>query len=210
MGDDGEMAPTEPDPTGPDAADAARPFRVCVFCGSSDGTRPEYGRAAVSLGAAIARRGWGLVYGGAQVGLMGMTADAALRWGGEVIGVIPRGLFRDEVAHPGLTRLHEVDGMLARKSLMADLSDAFVSLPGGMGTLDELFEMLTWSQLGIHPRPKPNGLLDVDGFWADLIAFLDRATADGFLQPRHRALLTVDDDVEHLLDRLGPGAPGAG
>jgi uncharacterized protein (TIGR00730 family) len=192
------MDPMSPTP----APDAAAPFRVCVFCGSSDGTRPAYGRAAVALGAAIARRGWGLVYGGAQVGLMGMTADAALRWGGEVIGVIPRGLFRTEVAHPGLTRLIEVDGMLERKALMAELSDVFVSLPGGTGTLDELFEMLTWSQLGLHPRPKPNGLIQIDGFWSDLVAFLDRATADGFLRPQHRELLLVDDDIERLLDRL--------
>jgi uncharacterized protein (TIGR00730 family) len=116
--------------------------------------------------------------------------------------VIPRGLFRTEVAHPGLTRLIEVDGMLERKALMAELSDVFVSLPGGTGTLDELFEMLTWSQLGLHPRPKPNGLIQIDGFWSDLVAFLDRATADGFLRPQHRELLLVDDDIERLLDRL--------
>jgi uncharacterized protein (TIGR00730 family) len=182
--------------------DADRPLRVCVFCGSSDGRSPGYGRAAVATGAAIARRGWSLVYGGAQVGLMGMLADAALEWGGEVVGVIPHGLFRDEVAHVGLTRLHEVDGMLERKALMAELSDVFVALPGGMGTLDELFEMLTWSQLEVHPNPKPNGLLDVDGFWGDLVTFLDRATAEGFIRAQHRALLEVDDDVERLLDRL--------
>jgi len=186
--------------------DPPRPLRVCVFCGSSDGADPAYGRAAVAVGAAIARRGWTLVYGGAQVGLMGMVADAALEWGGEVVGVIPHGLFRDEVAHTGLTELVEVDGMLERKALMAERSDAFVALPGGMGTLDELFEMLTWSQLGLHPHPKPSGLLEVDGFWGDLVAFLDRAAADGFIRARHRALLHVADDVDALLDHLAASA----
>ncbi len=183
-------------------------MRICVFCGSSDGTDPATARLAVAVGAAIARRRWSVVYGGAQVGLMGMVADAALEWGGEVVGVLPRGLFRDEVPHTRLTELHQVEGMLERKALMIDRSDAFLALPGGMGTLDELFEVLTWSQLGLHPRPKPTALLDVDGFWDGLLGFLDRATADGFIRPTHRALLHVGTEVESVLDHLaGPAAP---
>ena len=171
--------------------------RVCVFCGSRDGTDPRYAAAAVSMGVAIAEAGLGLVYGGGSVGLMGIVADAALAAGGEVIGVIPDGLFSREIAHTGLTELHAVPSLTARKALMADLSDAFVALPGGYGTLDELFEMVTWTQLGIHA--KPSGLLEVDGFWADLLRFLDHVTEAGFVK---HPLLTVDDDPATLLRSL--------
>src|SRR5262245_12742237 len=140
--------------------------RVCVFCGSSAGNRPEYADAARHLGAALARRGLGLVYGGGHVGLMGVVADAVLRAGGEVIGVIPQALVERELAQAGLTRLEVVDTMHQRKARMADLADAFVALPGGFGTCDELFEILTWSQLGLHARPV--GLLNVAGFFDPL------------------------------------------
>jgi uncharacterized protein (TIGR00730 family) len=145
-------------------------------------------------------RGIGLVYGGGSVGLMGLLADAVLAGGGMVDGVIPRRLARKEIAHAGLTRLHRVGSMHERKALMADLSDAFVALPGGMGTLEELAEILTWAQLGLHR--KPCALLDVEGYWRPLVAFFDHAVEEGFLRPGHRALLLVETDPEALLDRL--------
>lgn len=174
--------------------------RVCVFCGSSGGRRAAYREAAQRLGRSLARRGTGLVYGGGSVGLMGLLADAVLAGGGEVDGVIPRRLARKEIAHAGLTRLHRVGSMHQRKALMADLSDAFVALPGGMGTLEELAEVLTWSQLGLHG--KPCALLDVEGYWRPLVAFFDHAAEEGFLRPEHRAILLVETDPEALLDRL--------
>jgi len=174
--------------------------RVCVFCGSSPGRRPAYGRAARSLGAAIAGRGLGLVYGGSSIGLMGALADAALEGGGEVLGVLPRALARREIAHRGLTRLEVVSSMHARKARMAGLADAFVALPGGLGTLEELAEVLTWGYLGIHR--KPMGLLDVAGYWTPLIAFLDHAVAEGFLRPEHRKLVVVERSPGRLLERL--------
>jgi len=171
--------------------------RVCVFCGSSPGAVPGFAELAERLGTVLAERRLGLVYGGASVGLMGHLADAALAGGGEVIGVIPRALVDMEVAHGGLSDLRVVGTMHERKAVMADLADAFIALPGGIGTLDELFEILTWAQLGLHT--KPVGLLDRDDYFAPLLTFLDRAVAARFVQPAHRAMLLVDDDPARLL-----------
>jgi uncharacterized protein (TIGR00730 family) len=179
--------------------------RVCVFCGSATGGRPAYRRAAARLGEALARRGLGLVYGGGSIGLMGVVADAALAAGGEVVGVIPRSLARKEIAHAGLTRLHVVPSMHARKAMMADLAGAFVAMPGGMGTLEELTEVLTWAQLGLHA--KPCALLDVAGYWRPLIRLFDHAVEERFLRPEHRRLLLVERSPERLLDRLGRWRP---
>jgi len=179
--------------------------RVCVFCGSSHGASPVYAEAARDLGRRLARRGLGLVYGGGNVGLMGEVADAALAAGGEVIGVIPYALEAREVAHSGLTELHVVDSMHERKALMADLSDGFLALPGGIGTLEEFFEVWTWGQLGLHA--KPCGLLDVAGYYAPLLAFLDRTVEEGFLRPAHREVVLVDTDPEALLDRMAAFTP---
>ena len=178
---------------------------VCVFCGSSPGARPEYAAAAQAMGEALARRGLTLVYGGASRGLMGVLADTVLGRGGTVVGVMPKALGRAEITHAGLTELVIVDSMYERKRLMFERSDAFVTLPGGFGTLDELAEVLTMSQLGIHA--KPCGLLDVAGFFDPLIAFFDRAVAERFVRPEHRALVTVGDDPELLLDELAKAAP---
>lgn len=153
-------------------------MRLCVFCGSRFGSRPVYEEAARTLGQTLARQRIGLVYGGASVGIMGALADAALAAGGEVIGVIPRGVFTREIAHAGLTKLHVVGSMHERKALMAEQSDAFLALPGGLGTYDELFEILTWRQIGLHQ--KPVGLLDVDGYFAPLRSVLDHAVSEGF------------------------------
>ena len=174
--------------------------RVCVFCGASSGRRAEYAEAARAFGATLARRGIGLVYGGGRVGLMGAVADGALGAGGEAIGVIPQELVDRELAHGGLTDLHVVGSLHERKALMADLSDAFVALPGGFGTLDELMEQLTWAQLGLHA--KPVGLLDVAGYWAPLIALSRHATEEGFVRESDLAMIAVSDDGELLLDRL--------
>ncbi len=179
--------------------------RVCVFCGSSAGARPAYLAAASALGSSLARRGLGLVYGGASVGLMGAVADAAMASGGEVFGVIPAALEAKEIAHPGLTRLEVVGSMHDRKARMSELADAFVALPGGMGTLEELTEMLTWAQLGLHR--KPCGLLDVAGYWRPLVAFFDHAVQERFLRPQHRALLLVEEQPEGLLDALAAFVP---
>ncbi len=174
--------------------------RVCVFCGSSAGRRPAYAGAARGLAGELARRGIGVVYGGAAVGLMGVLADAVLERGGEVVGVIPRELVERELAHPGLTALHVVGTMHERKALMSELGDGFVALPGGMGTLDELAEAITWGQLGIHA--KPCGLLDVDGYFGPLLAFADHAVIEGFLRPEHRAALSVATDPGELLELM--------
>jgi len=179
--------------------------RVCVFCGSNPGVREDYRNSAQALARALAGRGLGLVYGGGNVGLMGMLADSMLQAGGEVIGVIPRSLVAKEVAHHGVTELRIVDTMHERKALMNDLSDAFIALPGGFGTLDELFEILTWSQLGIHG--KPSGLLNVAGYYDRLLAMLDHAVAEGFLRPAHRDLVIADSDVDALLLRLAAFVP---
>ena len=174
--------------------------RVCVFCGSSIGHNTAYAEAAEAMGELLARRGIGLVYGGGDVGLMGIVADAALKAGGEVIGVIPQALADREIAHGGLTELHVVDSMHTRKAMMAELSDAFVAMPGGVGTFEEFFEAVTWTQLGL--QRKPCGLLNVSGFYSALAAFIDQAVTEGFLKPVHRAAIVVDDDPARLLDTL--------
>ena len=173
---------------------------ICVFCGSSNGRRPAYARAARNFGAALAAKGLGLVYGGGSIGLMGVVADAALEGGAPVVGVIPRALARREIAHHGLTRLEVVPSMHARKARMARLSDAFVAMPGGIGTLEELFEVLTWGYLGIHA--KPVGLLDVGGYWRPLVRLLDHSVEEGFLRPAHRKLVVIDRSPLRLLERL--------
>jgi uncharacterized protein (TIGR00730 family) len=187
-------------------AGSAGPLRrICVFCGSSPGRRPVFAAAAAALGSQLAAQAIGLVYGGGSVGLMGVLADAALAAGGEVQGVIPEALAGQEVAHPGLTRLHVVKSMHERKALMTEMADAFVALPGGYGTLDELFEAITWGQLGIHR--KPIGLLDVEGYFGPLIAFLDSAVEAGFIRPQYRGLFEVVPTVEGLLATLARQVP---
>jgi uncharacterized protein (TIGR00730 family) len=176
--------------------------RLCVFCGSNPGLRPAYRESARAVGRLLAERGIGLVYGGGRVGLMGALADSALECGGEVIGVIPRILESREVAHSGLTKLHVVETMHERKALMTELSDAFLALPGGYGTLDELFEAVTWRQLGYHD--KPSGILDVDGYYEGLLAYLKRAAGDGFVHDAERATLIVDTDPAAVVDALLP------
>lgn len=174
--------------------------RVCVFCASRTGKDPIFREAATALGAALAGRGLGLVYGGAHVGLMGAVADAALAGGGEVVGVIPSSMVDREVARRGLTQLHVVRTMHERKALMADLSDAFVALPGGYGTLDEFFEALTWSQLGYHS--KPCAVLNVGGFFDPLLAYLDGAVDAGLLHLANRRLIIVATGIDEVLDRI--------
>ncbi|MFG0381387.1 TIGR00730 family Rossman fold protein [Pseudomonas sp. zbq_18] len=178
---------------------------VCVFCGASPGARPIYREAAEALGRGLAERGLTLVYGGGAVGLMGIVADAALAAGGEVIGIIPQSLKRAEVGHNGLTRLEVVDGMHARKARMAELADAFIALPGGLGTLEELFEVWTWGQLGYHA--KPLGLLEVDGFYSRLGDFLDHLVAERFVREPHRAMLQISESPGDLLERLAAWQP---
>jgi len=180
---------------------------VCVYCGSSLGARSAYSDRAALLGTRLAREGLSLVYGGGNVGLMGIAADAALAAGGEVIGVIPEQLVGWEVAHRGLTRLEVVATMHERKARMFDLSDAFVALPGGFGTLDEMFEMLTWRQLGLGD--KPCAFLDVDGYYAPLMAMLDRMLSEGFLRAEHLADLWHGEDVDALLDWISRDRPAA-
>ncbi|MBI4582985.1 MAG: TIGR00730 family Rossman fold protein [Planctomycetes bacterium] len=179
--------------------------RVGIFCGSSMGARPEYAAIARRMGHALARRGLGLVYGGGGVGLMGVVADAALAQGAEVIGVIPRGLATKELAHGGLTHMHVVGTMHERKALMADLADAFIALPGGLGTLEELCEILTWAQLGLHR--KPCGLLNVLGYFDPLLALLDHAVEEGFVTTDHRSLVVQEADPDRLLHRLNTYQP---
>ena len=174
--------------------------RICVFCGSSLGVKPEYAEAAITLGGVMARRNIGLVYGGGNVGLMGVIANAVLDAGGEVIGVIPHSLAQREIEHRGLTELHVVDSMHVRKAMMADFADAFVAMPGGVGTFEEFFEAVTWTQLGVHR--KPCGLLNVAGFYTPLAAFIDQAVSEGFIKPVHRAAIVVDDNAERLLDTM--------
>ncbi len=174
--------------------------RLCVFLGSNAGHRADYAEAAVALGTLLAREGIGLVYGGASVGLMGRLADAALAAGGEVIGVIPRGILEREVAHKGLADLRVVGSMHERKALMAELADGFVALPGGVGTLEELFEVWTWAQLGSHE--KPCALLNVAGYYDRLLGFLDHVVGEGFMRAAHRDMLLVADEPSALLARL--------
>jgi uncharacterized protein (TIGR00730 family) len=174
--------------------------RICVFCGSSLGSRPQYREAAAEVGTLLARKGVGLVYGGSEVGLMREVADAALAAGGQVTGVIPQALVAREVAHKTLPDLRIVGSMHERKALMADLADAFLALPGGFGTFEEFIEAVTWSQLGLHR--KPCGLLNVAGYYDSLLALLDRAVEERFLRPENRALVLTGDEPEPLIDRL--------
>jgi uncharacterized protein (TIGR00730 family) len=177
---------------------------LCVFCGSNAGSAAFYAEATRRFGEVLAANGLGVVYGGGHVGLMGVLADAVLRAGGEVVGVIPQALVDRELAHGGLTRLHVVKSMHERKALMADLADGFVALPGGFGTADELMEILTWAQLGLHS--KPVGLLQVNGFFDPLLAWLDRCVGEGFVRPEHRRMLVSASDPEALLALLGQHA----
>lgn len=179
--------------------------RVCVFLGSSPGARPEYAEAARRLARELVGRGLEIVYGGGNVGLMGVLADAALEAGGHVIGVIPESLVALEVAHTGLPDLRRVDSMHARKALMADLADAFVTLPGGIGTFEECFEILTWAQLGMHRSPC--GLLDVAGYWGAMRSMLEHAVAERFLRPEHLDLLLVAESPGELLDAMARYRP---
>ncbi|MGH7807260.1 MAG: TIGR00730 family Rossman fold protein [Thermodesulfobacteriota bacterium] len=174
--------------------------RICVFCGSSNGIQRVYSEAARAVGVALARRNIGLVYGGGGIGLMSAVAEAVIKEGGEVIGVIPQALFSKEVAHQGLKDLRVVGSMHERKALMAELSDGFIALPGGYGTLEEFCEVLTWAQLGFHR--KPCGILNVEGFYNQLLLFLDHAVSEGFVHELHRSLVLEDQDPERLLDRL--------
>jgi hypothetical protein len=192
--------------TGPGAG--AR--RICVFCGAHEGARPEYAQAARETGRLIAARGLGVVYGGTSIGLMGLVADAALAGGAEVIGVLPGSLVEKEIAHRGLSDLRVVQSLAERKQLMFDLSDAFVTLPGGTGTLDELSEMLTWAQLGFSS--KPLGVLNVSGYFDPLLGWLRHAVAEGMVIERHLALLSVESDPARLLEALlgRPAAAAAG
>jgi uncharacterized protein (TIGR00730 family) len=179
--------------------------RICVFCGSNSGRGEKYRMPAVALGRALAARGLGLVYGGGNVGLMGTIADAVLESGGEVIGVIPEDLVKKEVAHRGLSDLRVVGSMHERKALMARLADGFVAMPGGFGTLDELCEILTWAQLGLHR--KPCGLLNVDGYFDYFLKFIDHSVSQGFIRAEHRELLLEAVAPEELLDGFATYRP---
>ncbi len=179
--------------------------RICVFCGSSPGSRTEYCAAAEEMGRELVRRNIGLVYGGGNVGLMGIIADAVLRAGGEAVGVIPENLMALEVGHKGLTKLHVVRSMHERKTLMADLSDAFVAMPGGFGTLEEFCEVLTWSQLGLHA--KPCGILNVLDYYTPLLRMFDHAVKERFLKPENRALVLAQESPADLLQALEAWRP---
>lgn len=182
-------------------------MRICVFCGSSVGARPEYAAAAKKLGELMAKRGIGLVFGGGCIGLMGTIADAVLNNGGEAIGVIPDGLMQREIGHRGVTRLHVVETMHQRKALMADLSDAFIAMPGGYGTLEEFAEIVTWSQLGI--QIKPCALLNIEGYWDGLLNFVDHAMNEDFVRPENRDLIVVGAAPEEVLDKIQSWKPPA-
>jgi uncharacterized protein (TIGR00730 family) len=179
--------------------------RVCVFCGSSPGARPEYIRAARELGDELCRRGIGLVYGGARVGLMGEIAAVVLRGGGQVTGIIPRELVDKEVAFTELTDLRIVGSMHERKAAMADLADGFITLPGGLGTLEEIFEVLTWGQLGMHS--KPCGFFNVERYYDHLLTFMDHVVAERFIEPEHRDMILIDESARGLLDRFDTYVP---
>jgi uncharacterized protein (TIGR00730 family) len=191
-----------PSPTFP-----ATPFSVCVYCGSRNGNDPTYEAAARRVGTLIGERGWRLVYGGGRAGLMGVVADAALAAGGTAVGVIPQALMSRELGHAGLTELHVVDTMHQRKQMMAERAGAFLALPGGIGTFEELFEVWTWRQLGYHDQPI--GLLNTAGYYDDLLAFLGKTVERGFLSTAQMDLLQVSDDAATLLDRLAALAGGA-
>ena len=183
-----------------DAAAPRASYSVCVYCGSRDGIDPRHAQAARDCGRFIGAQGWGLVYGGGSTGLMGTVANAALQAGAPVIGVIPERLIQRELGHGGVTELQVVDSMHQRKQLMAQQSDAFVALPGGIGTMEEIFEIWTWRQLGYHH--KPLGLLNMAGYYDDLLRFIERSRDEGFLWPDVQELLLVDDQIERLLQRL--------
>ena len=178
---------------------------LCVFCGSNAGAQPVYLEAAEAVGRGLAQRGLRVVYGGGQVGMMGAVADAARAAGGEVVGVIPQAIFDLEIGHTGIDDLRVVGSMHERKALMAELSDAFIALPGGIGTLEELFEVYTWAQLGIHS--KPLGLIDVAGYYQPLVGFLDHAVQERFLRPETRTLLAVGEELDDLLGQLESWEP---
>jgi uncharacterized protein (TIGR00730 family) len=177
---------------------------IAVYCGASDGARTLYADAARALGRVLVEHNIALVYGGGKVGLMGVIADEVLRLGGEATGVIPRALVEREVGHAGLTRLFVVKDMHERKAMMAELSEGFIAMPGGMGTLEELFEMVTWAQLGIHA--KPIGLLNTDGFYDGLMGFVRHQQEEGFVRPAHAALMNIDPDPDALVKRLREAA----
>jgi uncharacterized protein (TIGR00730 family) len=179
--------------------------RLCVFCGSSFGVNPIYVKAAKELGIAIAKRNICLVYGGARVGLMGEIASTVIRANGEVIGIIPKDLVDKELAHNGLSDLRIVESMHERKSLMTELSDGFIALPGGFGTIEEIFEVITWAQLSFHD--KPCGFLNINGYYDHLIKFLDHSLEENFIVPEHRAMILIDDDPESLLDKFAKYEP---
>lgn len=179
--------------------------RICVFCGSNRGTQPAYALAAEALGDELVKRGLGLVYGGASVGLMGILADRVLAGGGEVIGVMPQALVSREVGHRGLTAFHEVESMHERKAMMADLADGFIAMPGGFGTLDELFEILTWTQLGLHQ--KPVGVLNSRGYFDLLFRFLQHAAREGFMPLAHLEILLYAEEVNQLLELVTTYTP---
>ena len=180
---------------------------ICVFCGSRPGVRPAYRAAAELLGKTLAERGLELVYGGGNVGLMGVVADACLAAGGKVVGVIPRALMEWEVGHEGLSRLEVVDSMHTRKARMAELADGFIALPGGLGTFEELFEILTWAQLGFHN--KPTALLNVEAYYQPLIQLMDRGVGEGFMKAENRGLLLVEDNAVALLRAMAAYHPPA-
>jgi uncharacterized protein (TIGR00730 family) len=174
--------------------------RICVFCGSSTGTLPIYRETALTVGRLLAERGIAVVYGGGHVGLMGAVADGALEAGGKVTGIIPRSLMERELGHDGLTDLHVVGTMHERKAMMAEMSDAFIALPGGFGTYEEFFEVVTWSQLGVHR--KPCGLLNLNGFYDALLALCDHATSQGFIRTVDRSLVIADADPKRLIETI--------
>jgi uncharacterized protein (TIGR00730 family) len=179
--------------------------RICVFAGSSRGAREDYAQAAERLAYELVTRGYGVVFGGGRVGMMGVLADATLAAGGEVIGVIPKALLEKEIAHGGLTELRVVTSMHERKAMMADLSEGFIALPGGLGTLEEFFEVLTWAQLGLHP--KPCGLLNVRGYYDRLLEFLDLTVEERFVRSQHRALVITSTSPADLLERFATYRP---
>ncbi len=174
--------------------------QVCIFCGSYSGAQPLYMRAAHDIGASLAKRNIGLIYGGGRVGLMGAIADGTLAGGGQVTGIIPQSLVDRELAHTGLSALHVVTSMHERKAMMAQLADAFIALPGGYGTMDELFEIITWAQLGFHH--KPIAMLNLGGYFDPLLTFIEHMSTEGFIKPEHRSVVLVKSDVDELLDGL--------
>ncbi|MCV6546100.1 MAG: TIGR00730 family Rossman fold protein [Cohaesibacter sp.] len=181
---------------------------ICIFCGSNWGNREDYKDAAIAISSEIARRGYTLVYGGAGVGLMGACADAALAQGGKVIGILPEALKEKEVDHKGLSELHLVSSMHERKAMMEDLSDGFISIPGGAGTMDEMFEIWTWGMLGWHD--KPSALMNVAGYYDDLIKFLDKTAQEGFVRKAHRDMLIIGEEAGAILDQMEAYEPPQG